>query len=161
MLSLTLNPTSNLQMSEIESELWRRVKEDMDGEAADTLGDMYYMGNGVKQSDAMAYQVYEMGAERGNRNCMVSCGLLRYKGEGTDKDKGLALQYYKRAAQAGSVIACHNVARSFELANNDQMAVFWYQKAVESKDDDPQCDECRQHCKEWLENRLAACLSTA
>ena len=140
-------------MSVTESELWRRLKENKDGEAADKLGDRYWNGDGVEQSDAMAFQCFKWGAEYGNRNCIESCGFCCFNGFGADKNKELGLRYYKLAAQAGSVISCHNVARSFELAKDYEAAAVWYQKAVDCKDDDPQWHECRMHCAQWLTDR--------
>lgn len=147
---LAFNRMSGTQANVTELELRRRVREDKDGAAADVLGDKYWKGDGVDQDVALAFQWFRWGHEHGNRNCTVSCAYCCFNGIGTDMDRELGLHYYKLAAQAGSVIACHNVARSFEVAKDVAAAALWYQKGVDSKDEDPHCDACRQSCEQWL-----------
>ena len=75
------------------------IKGDAEGgfaEAQITLGELYWMGNGVSQDYEKAFFWYKQAAEQGHTPAQNSLGVCFAKGIGVHKDYFQAFQWYGR-----------------------------------------------------------------
>ena len=106
-----------------------------DVDAMNSLGVMYYHGEGVSQDYAQAKQWYEKAAEYGNANAMNNLGVMYYHGEGVSQDYDQAKQWYEKAAENGNTDSMYTLgylyANGQGVTQNYTTAKHWYEKAAD------------------------------
>ncbi len=65
------------------------------------LGQMYWMGEGVKQDKSQAVMWFTKVAKQGLSSAQFTLGVMYMKGEGVKQDRTLALMWFKKAAKQG------------------------------------------------------------
>src|SRR5690242_11078449 len=105
-----------------------------DGVAANRLGEIYGIGQGVPRDLKEAAKWFKKGAESGNAASQVRFGLMCEAGFGVQSDIKQALFWYEKAADQGNQDAlmrlgmAHEVGR--DIPKNGKEAVKWYEKAA-------------------------------
>jgi TPR repeat protein len=69
-------------------------------EAQNTLGQMYYHGEGMRANMKQARRLLHLAADQGQTDAQILCGDMLYRGEGGPVDKEEAFRLYSRAADA-------------------------------------------------------------
>jgi hypothetical protein len=88
-----------------EFEQTKELAKQGDAEAQNTLGYMYYNGEGVKQDYAQAGRWYTKAAEQGNAYAQYNLGAMYYKGRGVEQDSAEAVRWWTKAAEQGDAEA--------------------------------------------------------
>ena len=70
-----------------------------------SLGALYYNGDGVAQDYAKVREWYEKAADKGDAVAMTSLGWLYQNGQGVAQDLAKAREWYEKAADKGDAIA--------------------------------------------------------
>ena len=65
------------------------------------LGFKYYIGKGVEQDYAKAFEWYLKSATQGNAEAQNNLGELYDKGKGVEQDSAKAFEWYLKAAEQG------------------------------------------------------------
>ena len=73
-----------------------------DGSAACQLGDLYRIGEVLKQDWAKAFHWYEIGASLGDREAQNNLGTMFLEGIGCQADKAQAVYWYRKSAERGN-----------------------------------------------------------
>jgi TPR repeat protein len=106
------------------------------GSAAATveLGELYYLGWGVKQDYVEARRWFEKGAALGDRNAQWRLGDLYRKGLGVPQDYVEALKWYEKSATLGDPVAMALLGYTYETGQGVPQdflkARDWYEKAA-------------------------------
>ena len=69
------------------------------------LGNMYAQGEGVIQSDRLAFKFYKLAAEAGDAAAQFNLGVVYADGEGVNQSDRLAFKFFKLSAEAGYAAA--------------------------------------------------------
>ena len=69
-------------------------------EAQNTLGQMYYHGEGMRANMKQARRLLHLAADQGQTDAQILCGDMLYRGEGGPVDKEEAFRLYSRAVDA-------------------------------------------------------------
>jgi TPR repeat protein len=101
-------------------------------EAQTNLGNMYYIGTGVPQSDVTAAAWFRLAAYKGNPQAENTLGSMYEAGRGVPQDYYAAADYYQRAATHGSPLGLKNLANVKDKA--PPIAAGDYRKAAERGD---------------------------
>lgn len=72
------------------------------------LGQMYYNGEGVRQSYYKAYELWKKACDMKNTDACNNLGVLYRKGQGVRQNLSIAKQYYSKACDLGNQIGCNN-----------------------------------------------------
>src|SRR6516165_6331752 len=76
-----------------------------DASAMNSLGALYYNGQGVARDFAKAREWYQKAADKGDAIAMTSLGWLYQNGQGVAQDLAKAREWYEKAADKGDAIA--------------------------------------------------------
>lgn len=97
------DPRENLLQGEYASafEKYERSAKTGDPAAQNTLGNIYYLGLGVKPDFEEAAQWYLRAAKRGEGYALLNLGILHRHGLGIEKDVVKAFACFRLAKQAG------------------------------------------------------------
>ena len=79
------------------------AKTEEDGSAFLALGNMSRYGIGQEPDLELALHLYELGAERGNAECMEILGNLYFQGEEVEEDHGKAFHWLETCRQNGTL----------------------------------------------------------
>ena len=82
--------------------------------AQNLVGEMYFLGKGVKQDYQEAAKWYRKAAEQGDANAQYNLGLLYENGQGVIQDRKEAAKWYKMAAEEGYAYAQNNLGLLYE-----------------------------------------------
>lgn len=93
-----------------------------DARAQWELGNLYWSGAGVAQSDARAVQYYQQALQGGDPNAYDALGRALLAGRGLPRDEALGVSYLKHAAGLGQAASSHalmvsGIAAYWEDAN--------------------------------------------
>ena len=98
------------------------------------MGEMYYTGEGVKQSYEMAKRLLEQAAQQGDLYAMTSLGVIYNNGQGVEQSYEKAFEYYEQAADLGHAKAQNNLGSLFAKGQGVQIdfakAREWWKKAA-------------------------------
>jgi TPR repeat protein len=105
------------------------------------LAGMYREGEGVKQSDKKAIELYEMAAKRGNAAAQYNLGIFYDQGShGLTQSSKRAFEFYALAAEQGSAEAQSNLgliyAQGKVIETSYSKAREWWTKAAAQGDED-------------------------
>lgn len=81
--------------------------------AQETLGRVYYHGQGVDQNYELAAQWFDKAARQDNVDAQFALGTLYCEGEGVKRDKQKCKELLKKASDAGHVEAARAFTRWF------------------------------------------------
>ena len=90
--------------------------------AQNSLGLIYYEGEGVPEDHAEAAKWYRKAADQGNANAQHSLGVTYAKGEGVPEDYVNAHKWFNLAAAAGNEDARRNLKIMAGNMNDEQIA---------------------------------------
>ena len=76
-----------------------------------TLGNRYFLGLGVDQSNTHAFKYYKLSAEQGLTSAQHALGIMYLKGWGVDQSDTLALEWWTKAAKQGDENAIELIKR--------------------------------------------------
>ncbi len=120
----------------------KKVANQGNADAQNSLGDMYYYGEGVTQNYAQAVKWLQKSANQGNADAQNSLGDMYYYGEGVTQNYAKAVEWYQKAANQGNAIAQYNLGVCYEEGNGITQsygkAVEWYQKSANQENADAQ-----------------------
>jgi TPR repeat protein len=85
--------------------LWRPLADQGDAVAQNSLGAMYYNGNGVAQDFKEAVKWYRLAAAHGNISAQLNLGAMYYEGEGVAEDLVRAHMWFNIVAAKGDTEA--------------------------------------------------------
>lgn len=122
----------------------RSKAEQGDAEAQQSLGWMYYKGQGVTQNYAEALKWYKLSANQGFARAQLSLGVMYTLGLGVPLNNEEALKWYNLAANQGLAPAQSLLGSMYAdglgVAQNYAEAVKWYRLAAIQGYDDAQND---------------------
>jgi TPR repeat protein len=104
----------------------------------------YYLGAGVKQDYAKAFELYRRAADRGDALARYICGGMYFRGLGVKKDSRAAFRYLYQAALQGksSGRAERILGEAFFLGRgtlrNYKEAFYWYGRSAAHGDSEAQ-----------------------
>ena len=114
---------------------WQPLAEQGHAAAQNSLGVMYYNGEGVPQDDKAAVQWFQRAVEQGNADAQFNLGNMYNQGRGVPQDYKAAAQWYRRAAEQGAAKAQYNLGVMYDegkgVPQDDKVAVQWYRRAAE------------------------------
>ena len=124
---------------------WQPLAEAGNGEAAERLGILYFMGEGVPKDNAEAFRWYHLAAEQGRLHAQATLALSYETGRGLTKEKDLreAFRLYSNVAeQSGEAIFQKKVGDFYTkgqgVPQDYAQGRNWYRKAAEQGDADAQ-----------------------
>lgn len=98
------------------------------------LGDLYLLGHGVDQDEALAFQLFERAAELGHEGAVLQLGYSYLEGVGVEQNVPLARQWLEAKAKEGNAIAMGYMARTYREGYADppepEKAREWYEKSA-------------------------------
>ena len=80
---------------------WKRLAEQGNAPAQNSLGRMYHKGEGVPQDYAEAAKWYRLAAEQGYAGAQFNLGDLYFLGRGVPQDGAEAMKWFLHAAEQG------------------------------------------------------------
>jgi uncharacterized protein len=107
------------------------------GEASgqNTLGVMYFYGDGVPQDYAEAVKWYRKAADQGEAGAQSNLAGMYEDGDGVPQNYAEALKWYRLAADQGNAVAQSNLGLMYSngngVAQNNAEAVKWYRLAAD------------------------------
>ena len=103
------------------------------------LGLLYEHGRGVEKNLEKAAELYEHGADLGNREAQNNLGTFLMQGMGLPQDKRRAFSLFQSAAEQGYGVAMRNLGNCYQYAygtdGNMKKAMEWYERALDVLDD--------------------------
>ncbi len=103
--------------------------------AQNSLGDMYYEGEGVPESDKEAVKYYRLAADQGYAAAQNNLGLMYDNGQGVPQSDKEALKYYRLAADQGYAAAQINLGYMYQygqgVPQSDKTAVKYFRLAAD------------------------------
>lgn len=103
------------------------------------LGLLYEHGRGVEKNLEKAAELYEHGADLGNREAQNNLGSFLMQGTGLPQDKRRAFSLFQSAAEQGYGVAMRNLGNCYQYAygtdGNMKKAMEWYERALDVLDD--------------------------
>ncbi len=103
------------------------------------LGLLYEHGRGVEKNLERAAELYEHGADLGNREAQNNLGTFLMQGMGLPQDKRRAFSLFQSAAEQGYGVAMRNLGNCYQYAygtdGNMKKAMEWYERALDVLDD--------------------------
>jgi|GEM_PF-1134763 len=124
---------------EIRLDLVEQLAEKGVPETQFELGGNYFLGRGVKQDYAKAFEWYTKAAEQGYAPALFNLGDMYFNGAGVEKNIVKAVEYYEKAAEKGLAIAQSNLGamyfNGYGVKKDYIKAKMWYEKAAEQGDD--------------------------
>ena len=117
---------------------YRKAAEQGDANAQNSLGVMYYKGEGVPRDHQEAVKWYRKAAEQGHAGAQFNLGLMYHQGEGVPKNATEAVRWWRKAAEQGTASAQVNLGlmylRGEGVPKNATEAVKWFRRAAERGD---------------------------
>jgi TPR repeat protein len=99
------------------------------------LGNMYYLGDGVRRDYSQAEFWFRKGAEQGDPDSQFMLGGLYHFGQGVPQDPVQAFTWVKKAAEQGHMDAEFFLSTAYSegwgIAKDDAQALVWLRKAAE------------------------------
>jgi TPR repeat protein len=132
-----INPLWQAGRFEEVASLARPIAQQGDRVAQYLMGELYYRGFGVPQSDTEAVRWWRLAADQGLARAQNEIGVALSDGWGVDAaDPRLAVEYYRKAADQGLAAAQVNLGLMHlnglgGLEKSEREAVFWFGKAAE------------------------------
>ncbi len=121
------------------------------------LGRCYDKGNGVEESNTLAFEWYLKSADQGFAKAQYQVGKSYKNGEGVEKDIDKAVEYFTKAAKQDNGDAqlalgkCYLKGKGVE--QNEAMAKTWLKRAVKNeKDGKAIVEELRKEASEGDED---------
>lgn len=103
--------------------------------ALNTLGNLYFFGNGVARDFGRAMQYYLAGAARGGAQSMASVGRMYSAGQGVALDDATAMHWYLKAANAGDTFSMDALAVNYAVGRGVPkdclQSKYWLTQAVD------------------------------
>lgn len=103
------------------------------------LGLLYEHGRGVEKNLEKAAELYEHGADLGNREAQNNLGTFLMQGMGLPQDKRRAFSLFQSSAEQGYGVAMRNLGNCYQYAygtdGNMKKAMEWYERALDVLDD--------------------------
>ena len=131
-LSLSFGLTSPATSADVTTT--QVIAEQEDADAQYRLGFKYYMGKGVEQDYAKAFEWYLKSASQGNAEAQNNLGELYDKGKGVEQDSAKAFEWYLKAAEQGDAKGQFNVGALYHkgegIEQSDSKAIEWYLKSA-------------------------------
>ncbi len=116
-------------------ESYRKAAEKGHAEAQNSLGIMYFLGQGVKEDHKEAVKWCRKAAEQGYPQAQYNLGTMYSKGLGTEQDYKEAAGWYLKAAEQGyaqsQTILGLMYSRGQGVEQDYREAVRWYRRAAE------------------------------
>jgi len=100
-----------------------KAAEQEDARAQNSLGVMYYNGEGVPQDDAEAVKWFRKAAEQGHAEAQYGLGFMYRYGKGVPQDDAKAYTWFAVAAANGHELAKVDLTEVKFYLNQDQLAV--------------------------------------
>ncbi|PNX49577.1 MAG: hypothetical protein BV456_08800, partial [Thermoplasmata archaeon M8B2D] len=136
--------TSEKEVANIIKNFFRHAEQG-NAEAQNLLGEMYFLGKGIKQDYQEAAKWYRKAAEQGRANAQYNLGFMYENGQGVEQDYQeaakwycKAAKWYRKAAKQGRVNAQYDLGFMYEngkgVKQDYQEVVKWYLKAAEQGD---------------------------
>ena len=127
-------------------------------EAQNSLGDMYYYGEGVPQDYGEAAKWYRLAAEQGHDEAQNNLGNMYYEGNGVPQDYEEAVKWYRLAAEQGDDEAQYELGNMYYtgqgVPQNYILAHAWANLA--SANGHPDAEELRDSIEFLLAQSLVA-----
>ena len=119
--------------------LWKLVHDRSPGRhtpvAQNSLGTMYYNGDGVKQDHKEAVKWVRKAAAQGNAMAQHNLGAMYKNGEGVQRNYKKAVEWYRKAAEQGVTQAQNNLGGMYAdgtgVPQDFVEALQWWQLAAE------------------------------
>ncbi len=118
------------------------IRHAMEGSPAEQLhvAQMYEVGQGLEQSDSLAFRWYKKAAERGLAEAQFKIAGMYKQGKGTHRSSYLAVRWFQAAADQGLPKAQVKLGRMYQngkgVIQNQKTAFKWFLKAADQKDPD-------------------------
>lgn len=113
---------------------WKPLAESGDSSAQNSMGNLYYNGQGVPQNHAEAFRWYRLSAQQGNVDGQGNLGWMFEYGLGVAQDFSRAAKWYKRAADQGDGWAQNSLGVLYYHGQGVQkdfgQAFHWYKLAA-------------------------------
>ncbi|MDH5187963.1 MAG: sel1 repeat family protein [Rhodospirillaceae bacterium] len=107
--------------------------------AYNNLAKMFLDGDGIPQSNATAFKLFEKASEN-HAQAKNNLARMYENGWGVDKDMFIALRLYEESGDAGFIPSYFRLGEMFEqglgVDKDKQAAIAWYQKAAEKNNAD-------------------------
>ena len=94
------------------------------------LGNLYYFGNGVKQSYEKAKEFYELASKQNNSIAYINLGNLYFNGLGAVKDIPKARFYYTNASKLNDSDAFLNLGQLSYYEKDYSSAKYYFEQAI-------------------------------
>lgn len=115
---------------------WLPLAQDGDAAAQRNVGNLYRLGQGVKQDLAEAVNWYRRSAGAGFDRAQTNLAVMLMNGEGVEKNYEEALKLFEKAGLQGNAVAQYNAGVLYELGLGAQKstarAVGWYNLAAKA-----------------------------
>lgn len=102
-------------------------------EAMESIGALYFHGQGIEQDYAQALEWYRKAADLGETDAMINIGSMYLYGQGVEQDYTQALEWYEKAADLGYTDAMKSLAGMYTDGRGVEVdidiAQEWYNKA--------------------------------
>jgi hypothetical protein len=92
---------------------FRKAAEQGFPEAQYLLGEMYNLGRGVIERDALAVEWYRKAADQGHAHAQNNMGTKYLNGHGVSKDYAIARTWYSKSAYQGNIFGQYNLAAMY------------------------------------------------
>jgi TPR repeat protein len=129
------NPATMDELKKMSLEEIRKRAEAGETEAQYWLGEKYFKGDGIPQSDTRAAEWCRKAADQGNADAQFDLGWLYEEGRGVPQSDTKAVEWYRKAAEQGNANAQFNLGWMYEegrgVSKSDSHAVEWYRKSAE------------------------------
>lgn len=122
-----------------------------DAESCVNLGILYQSGEGMPRDEAKAAELFDKACDDGHAIGCSNAGSAYIRGRGVRKDAIKGVGYYVRGCYmdiADSWLACLNLARLYEGADNTKAAQY-YKKACELGSKDRFMSSVAEHERVW------------
>ena len=122
--------------------LWKKAADKGNVDAQFYLGEMYFYGHGVDQSDSEAFSWYRRAAEQGDSFAQYYLGWMYENGRGVKQSYTEAVFWYRKAAEQDFADAQFNLGNMYYdgrgVNQSYSDAVYWYLKAAKQGHADAQ-----------------------
>lgn len=112
------------------------IKDKVDADSQNKLGEQYWFGNGVEQNYDEALKWYRKAAVQGHSVAQAHLGVAYYEGEGVERDYTEAFKWISQAAKQAQGLAQFVLGEMYEkgrgVENDIHKAQYWYKKGSES-----------------------------
>jgi len=102
------------------------------------LGQLYYLGSGIKKNFVESGKLFLLAAEKGNVDAMDYLGTMYRDGKGFPQNTQNSIKWFTSASDNGSIFSQLSLGYFFRDNNNFDQALFWFIKAAEQNDAEAQ-----------------------